>query len=225
MSVDRHPETGGGMSPHHRRTVLVTGFEPFGGDATNPSGVVVEAVARRWAGPHHLIAEVLPVEFAAAGLRVRELIASHDPDAVISVGLAGGRTAVSLERVALNLIDSRIPDTAGEQPVDTPSVPGAPAAALASAPVKAWARVMGAAGIPVKLSLSAGTFVCNHVFATAALTAPPATRVGFIHIPWSDEDLHPDVPSLPLATLVRALELACEHVFDDDEHTPAGTIA
>ncbi|MBK7821249.1 MAG: pyroglutamyl-peptidase I [Tessaracoccus sp.] len=207
------------------RTILLTGFEPFAGARTNPSATTVRNVARRWTGTDRLVVEVLPVEFEASAARMRALISEHRPDAVISVGLAAGRAAVSLERVALNLIDARIPDNAGRQPIDVPSLPGASPAALASVPVKAWERVLRDAGVPVELSLSAGTFVCNHVFATAALTAPDGVRVGFIHIPWSDEDQVDDAPSLSAATLARAVELLCLHAFEEEISTTGGTIA
>lgn len=109
-------------------TILLTGFEPFAGDATNPSGDAVRLVAERWSGPGTLVAEVLPVVFAEASARLAALIRAHSPDVVLAVGLAGGRTGLTPERVAINLADARIPDNAGQQPLDRPIVEGAPAA-------------------------------------------------------------------------------------------------
>ncbi len=148
-------------------TVLLTGFEPFAGDVTNPSGDAVRMVADQWDEPEKLVTAVLPVEFDRARRSLLELIAMHEPDVVIATGLAGGRTGISVERVAINLIDARIPDNAGDQPVDVPSSPGAPAAHFATLPVKAITAAIADAGIPAAVSHSAGTFVCNHAMFTA----------------------------------------------------------
>lgn len=206
--------------------VLLTGFEPFGGDAANPSGEAVRRAASAWPGSEPLTVDVLPVTFAGAAARVRELIAEHDPDVVICTGLAGGREAVSVERVAVNLLDARIPDNAGAQPVDVPCVPGGPAAWLSTLPVKAVVRDVAAAGIPCRLSLSAGTFVCNHVFATVMDAARPGTRAGFIHVPWGTRQAPRGVPSMPVDDMARALVIACRTALDaaSDVHTPGGTL-
>lgn len=191
-------------------TVLLTGFEPFAGDATNPSGDAVRRVAATWAGPAELITAILPVTFADAATSIRSLIDEHLPDVVIATGLAGNRAAVTPERVAINLIDARIPDNAGRRPVDEPVVAGAPAAYFASLPVKAIARDIRAAGISSEVSFTAGTFVCNQVFyAVMHETAPhPGMRAGFIHVPWSNEHAPTDAAALPLADIARALEIA-----------------
>jgi pyroglutamyl-peptidase len=190
-------------------TVLLTGFEPFGGDVSNPSGEAVHAVAAHWTGPEVLVSAVLPVTFHGAARRLRELIVEHRPDVVICVGLAGGRAAIGVERVAVNLIDARIPDNDGAQPVDEPSVVGAPAAAFSTLPVKTIARAISEAGLPAEVSYSAGTFVCNHVFFTALDAAPPGTRAGFVHVPWSSEHApDPDAATLPLREIARAVEIA-----------------
>src|SRR5829696_8625317 len=189
-------------------TVLLTGFEPFGGDSSNPSGAAVRVVAQRWTGPEILITEVLPVTFAGAAGRLRELLAAHRPDVVVAAGLAGGRRAVGVERVAVNLIDARIPDNAGLQPIDEPSAEDAPVAHFSTLPVKGIVRALDEAGIPAEVSHSAGTFVCNHLFFTTMNSVPAGVRAGFIHVPWSDEDgPAPGEPSLPLGAIVRALEV------------------
>lgn len=190
-------------------TILLTGFEPFGGDTVNPSGEAVGIVAAGWRGPETLVTAVLPVTFDGAAARLAELMAEHSPDVVVATGLAGDRAAISVERVAVNLRDARIADNAGAQPVDAPSVPDAPTAYFATLPVKAIARDIAAAGIPSSVSHSAGTFVCNHVFFTALHeSATRGTRAGFVHVPWAAEHRSTDASSLPLADIARALEIA-----------------
>jgi len=207
-------------------TVLLTGFEPFGGDAANPSGEAVHLVASRWTGPELLVTAVLPVTFAGAAARLRELIGEHRPDVVIAAGLAGGRTAIGVERVAVNLVDARIPDNDGEQPVDVPSVPDAPAAHFATLPVKEIVGRIAAAGIPVELSYSAGTFVCNHVFFTALESAASPARAGFVHVPWSTEHAPANAAALPLRAIADALEIAVRTSLDvtEDAVVPGGTL-
>lgn len=207
--------------------MLLTGFEPFGGDAVNPSGEAVHWVAAHWSGPEVLVTAVLPVTFAGSAARLRELLDEHRPDIVIGVGLAGGRSAIGVERVAVNLDDARIPDNDGEQPVDVPVVEGAPAAVFSTLPVKAIADAVNRAGIPAEVSYSAGTFVCNHVFFAAVHAAPTAARAGFVHVPWSAEHApDPDAPTLPLADIVRALEITVRTALDvaEDATTPGGTL-
>ncbi|MDT0183184.1 pyroglutamyl-peptidase I [Microbacterium sp. ARD31] len=206
-------------------TALLTGFEPFGGDSFNPSGAAVRQVASSWTGSAELVVDVLPVAFAGAANRMRELIARHSPDVVLATGLAGGRTAVGVERIAVNLIDARIPDNEGEQPVDEPSIPGAPAARFASLPVKRIVRELGGAGIPAELSHSAGTYVCNHVFFTALDAAPAPSRSGFVHVPWSREHAPTaDAASLPFADIVQAIAIVIDASLadEDDLRLPGG---
>lgn len=196
-------------------TVLLTGFEPFGGDRANPSGDAVRLVEAQWSGPETLVSAVMPVTFAGASEHLATLIGAHSPDIVIATGLAGGRAEISVERVAVDLIDARIPDNDGFHPIDAASVDGAPAAHFATLPVKEIVRRMGDAGIPAELSHSAGTFVCNHVFFTALEAAASGTRVGFLHVPWSAEDApSAGVPALPMRQIVRAMEIAVRTSLD-----------
>lgn len=209
-------------------TVLLTGFEPFGTDAVNPSGDAVLAVASRWTGPERLVVDVLPVTFAGSSARLAELLAEHDPDLVVCVGLAGGRSKISVERVGINLIDARIPDNAGDQPVDVPSLPGGPAAVFATLPVKAIVRDAAALGIPIEMSLSAGSYVCNHVLVHAGAWAETHDRrAGFIHVPWAAGQAPHGEPELPLATIVEALEVAIRTSLDTahDLAVPGGAIS
>jgi len=208
-------------------TVLLTGFEPFAGDVTNPSGAAVHLVASRWAGPEILVTAVLPVTFAGAAERLRELMAEHRPAVVLATGLAGGRAAIGVERVAVNLRDARIPDNDGAQPIDVPSVPGAGPAHFATLPVKEIARRIAVAGVPAEVSYSAGTFVCNHVFFTALEAAASGTRAGFVHVPWSAEHAPSSAAAaLPLADIARALEIAVRTSIDvtADSSAAGGTL-
>lgn len=199
------------------RTVLLTGFEPFAGDATNPSGDAVRLVADGWAGPERLVTSVLPVAFNAARLRLLELIVEHSPDVIIATGLAGGRAGMSVERIAINLIDARIPDNAGDQPVDVPSVPHSAAAHFSTLPVKSIIADIAAAGIPASVSHSAGTFVCNHVMYTALDSGEPGDRAaGFIHVPYATGSAPEGKPSLPLADIARALRIAIRTSLDTE---------
>lgn len=208
-------------------TVLLTGFEPFAGDLANPSGDAVKIVAAQWTGPEELVTEILPVTFEGSRARMTTLIARHRPDLVIAAGLAGGRRAIGIERIAVNLVDARIPDNGGSQPVDVAVREGAPAAYFSSLPVKAIARDLERAGIPAEVSHSAGTFVCNQVFFVAMDTAPPGVRCGFVHVPWSQEDSpSSQIASLPLQDIARALEIAVRTTLNtrDDIRTPGGSL-
>lgn len=209
-------------------TVLLTGFEPFGGDERNPSGEAVADAARAWAGPETLVTAVLPVAFDAAADRLRRLIEEVAPEVVIATGLAGGRAHVTPERIAINLRDARIPDNAGAQPVDEPSVAGGPAAHFANLPVKAIAAAIAAEGVPAAVSHTAGTFVCNHAFYVALheASARPGMRAGFIHVPWSTETAPDGQPAIPADRIAHALVIAVRTALDVriDDDRPAGTL-
>lgn len=163
-------------------TTLITGFEPFGGDALNPSA----ELTRRFAG--EAATAILPVDFAALRQQLPQLIARHRPEHVVCLGLSGAATGLTFERVGLNLIDARIPDNSGAQPVDEPVVVGGPDAYFATLPVKAMRRATQRAGAPAELSLTAGSYACNallYLVLHLAAVAPPDAgfRAGFIHVP------------------------------------------
>lgn len=164
------------------RTVLVTGFEPFGGDETNASWEVAREVARTWERPEALVVERLPVTFAGAPLALREAITRVRPAVVLCLGLAAGTQRVRLERVAINLADARIPDNDGAQPVDEPLDPAGPEARFATLPVKASLARAAERDLPLISSLSAGSYVCNAVM-YHALGLLPGAPVGFAHVP------------------------------------------
>lgn len=204
--------------------ILLTGFEPFDGAARNPSADAVAAVAADYDGPHDLVVSTLPVAFDASARRLRALIAQHSPDAVIATGLAGGSPRIAVERIGVNLIDARIPDNDGAQPVDAPSEVGGPAARFATLPVKRLVQVLSAEGLPAQPSLSAGSFVCNHVLYTALGAAGQDAIAGFVHLPWSTSTAPAGASHLSEEELWRALRLVVDHAFDAEVQDSGGSI-
>lgn len=200
-------------------SVLVTGFEPFGGEPLNPSWLVAQAlqgqVVGGAAGDAVVVAEQLPCVFGSARLALLAALQRHRPRLVLALGQAQGRSDFSIERVAINVDDARIADNAGAQPVDEPVVAGAPAGYFSTLPVKAMVAALREAGLPASVSQSAGTFVCNHVFfalmhALHTLPGTAGTRGGFMHLPLLPEQAArlPGQPCLPLATQVQGVRLA-----------------
>lgn len=195
--------------------VLVTGFEPFGGETVNPSWQVAQALHGTSIGGAPVLAEQLPCVFGSARLALLAALQRHRPRLVLALGQAQGRSDFSIERVAINVDDARIADNAGAQPIDEPVVAGAPAGYFATLPVKAMVAALREAGLPASVSQSAGTFVCNHVFFALmhALQATPgagAARGGFMHLPLLPEQAArlPGQPCLPLATQLQGVRLA-----------------
>jgi pyroglutamyl-peptidase I len=167
------------------RTVLLTGFEPFDQDLVNPSWEAVRQLdGVQLDDDVRIVARRLPCVFATAGECLLQLISELRPAMVIATGLAPGRSEISIERVAINVNDARIPDNLGEQPIDTAVVVGGPAAYFSTLPIKAMARAVREAGIAVSVSQTAGTFVCNQVFYRLQHElAGTGVRSGFIHVP------------------------------------------
>lgn len=197
----------------HERCVLVTGFEPFAGESLNASEQAVKLLAG-WAAPGGVRVEtaILPCVFGVAGRELLARVKRHRPEVIVCVGEAGGRAEISLERVAINVDDARLPDNAGAQPVDLPVVPGAPAAYWSTLPLRATLGALREVGLPARLSETAGTFVCNHVFYTLmhALRRQAEVRAGFVHVPWLPEQAscHAGAPvGLAVDKTVRALEI------------------
>lgn len=199
--------------------VLVTGFEPFGGEDDNPSWRIAQALHGRTLGGEPVRAVRLPCVFGAALAALDSALDTAfegaAPRLVLCLGQAAGRAEFSVERVALNVDDARIPDNAGASPVDEPVVPGGPVAYFSTLPVKAIVAALREAGLPAAVSQTAGTFVCNHVFyglmhRLATRPALRATRGGFAHVPLlpAQAARHPGQPSLPLDLLVDAAALA-----------------
>ena len=190
---------------------LVTGFEPFGGDRINPALEAAERLPAR-IGDLALTTRILPTAFGRALDLLAHAMSAAEPDIVLGLGLAGGRAALSLERVAINIEDARIPDNEGRQPIDRPIVEDGPAAYFATLPIKAAAAALRRAGLPAMVSNTAGTFVCNHVYygmLHLAATRRPAARCGFLHLPYLPEQaaLYDGAPSMALSDIVRGIEL------------------
>jgi pyroglutamyl-peptidase len=194
------------------RTVLVTGFEPFDVAEINPSLEIARNLHGSVIAGHTVVGALLPCVFGAAIPELQRLLRVHRPALVIGVGQAGGRAAITPERVALNVDDARIADNAGAQPVDRPVVRGGPAAYFSTLPVKAIVAALRAAGLPSEVSQTAGTFVCNHVFygLMHALRTRKDVRGGFIHVPFLPEQAQKGQASLPLEDMVYGVALAVE---------------
>lgn len=192
--------------------ILLTGFDPFGGDTVNPSWEVARALQGERIGGARVHAQCLPTTFATAPVVLAQALARMRPTLVVALGQASGRSEVSIERVAVNLIDARIPDNAGDRPQDMPVIDGAPTAYFSTLPVKAMRDGLRAAGHPAGLSLTAGAFVCNQVFfALQHQLTGSDVRSGFIHLPALPEQAARDSaspPSMGLAAQIAAIRLA-----------------
>ena len=192
--------------------ILVTAFDPFGGETINPAQQAVERLCDEIEGKklHKLI---IPTVFGRSAELVIEAMDKLRPDAVICVGQAGGRRSVTPERVAINVMDASITDNAGQQPVDEAVIADGPAAYFSTLPIKTMVSAIRDAGLPGDVSNSAGTFVCNSLLYSvlhhAALHMPETCAV-FIHVPYIPEQTagKENVPSMPLDDIVRALTAA-----------------
>jgi pyroglutamyl-peptidase len=193
--------------------VLLTAFEPFAGDAVNPSLEIALGLTGSMIGGHRIVGQVLPVAFGETPHTLRQALQAERPQLVIALGQAGGRSEISLERVAINLIDARIADNAGVQPIDRPVVAGAPSAYFSTLPVKAMRNALHAEGIPAQISFTAGSFVCNQVFYLLMhelATMRSNARAGFVHVPYlpAQAAFHPGAPSMSLETMIAGLRFA-----------------
>ncbi len=204
-------------------TILLTGFAPFNQETTNPSWQAVKQFAAKKTsdGSQIYVAE-LPCEFGRANEVLISLIQQTHADTVICLGQAGGRAEVSVERVAINIDDARIPDNAGNQPIDQRIQASGQNAYFSSLPIKAIVQALKRVGIPAQVSQSAGTFVCNHVFYGLmhyAETHPHIKRAGFIHIPYLPEQAvnHAGAPSMSLENLLNSIHITLEVCTKQDQ--------
>jgi len=191
---------------------LVTGFEPFGGERINASIEAVRRLPPR-IGSIEIVTAELPVSYARALPALEVAIDRVRPGLVLCVGQAGDRAALCVERVAVNLQDARIPDNDGAQPADAPIAADGPAAYLATLPVRAAVAALHAAELPAQLSMSAGTFVCNHVFyglMRLAAAHKPSFRGGFLHVPCLPGQAAPGSPAIALDDIVRGITIVLE---------------
>lgn len=191
--------------------IVVTGFDPFGGETVNPSWEAVNLLDGADIAGCRVRAVQLPTEFGRSLTTLRKALTRWRPRLVLCIGQAGGRAQLSLERVAINVDDARIPDNRGRQPIDRAIVRDGPAAYFSTLPIKAMRAALHAAGLPAEISQTAGTFVCNHVFygLMHALASMPDVRGGFVHIPFLPEQAarHAGAPSLARDDVVRALHV------------------
>ena len=191
------------------KKLLITGFDPFGGEKINPAWEAVKLLADH-IGEYELYKMEIPTVFGLAAQRVLEKAGAVQPDVILCIGQAGGRAAVTPERIGVNIRDARIPDNAGNQPRGEFCVPAGPAAYFATVPVIDMEEAVRAAGLPATVSNSAGAFVCNDVLYTLLHHyAGTDVKVGFIHVPYLPEQGN---PNLPLEDTVKALAAAIEAI-------------
>jgi pyroglutamyl-peptidase len=201
--------------------ILLTGFEPFGGDDSNPSWRIAQALHGQYIEGARVEAVCLPTVFGAANTTLRAAVLRHRPQLVLCLGLAANRAEISVERVAINVDDARIPDNAGASPIDEPVIAGAPAAYFSTLPIKAIVAALHQAGLPAAVSQTAGTFVCNHVFfgLMHLLRRRPGLRGGFVHVPTEQ--------TLPLPEQVRGVRLILATALrsDTDSRLAGGAVS
>ena len=205
--------------------VLITGFDPFGGEAINPALEAVKLLPNTISGAEVIKLEI-PTVFRKSLAKIEEAIEEHNPDIVISVGQAGGRFGITPERVAINLDDARIEDNEGNQPLDiTIYEDGAPAY-FSNLPIKAMVNEMKSNGIPASVSNTAGTFVCNHfMYGVLYLVDKkyPNIRAGFIHVPYIPSQVvdKPEKPSMSTIDISKGLELSIKAAVENSEDIKA----
>ena len=208
--------------------IIVTGFDPFGGEKINPSIECVKALPE--IEGVEIFRVELPTVFKESANRLNEVINDVKPDAVLCVGQAGGRPVVTMERIAINVDDARIPDNISQQPIDEAIQLDGEAAYFTTLPIKRIVNAIRKAGIPAEVSNTAGTFVCNHIMYQALFTATKADKpfkAGFMHIPFIPEQTT-DKPSLPLEESTKALQIAIktirDYLHDEDIKVQEGAI-
>nr|WP_072514666.1 pyroglutamyl-peptidase I [Ndongobacter massiliensis] len=200
--------------------VLVTGFDPFGGESINPALESIKKLPKEIAGAQIVTLEI-PTVIGKSVDKIRAKVEEEKPDVVLSIGQAGGRPDLTVERIGINVDDCRIPDNEGNQPVDEPVAADGPAAYFVTIPIKAMVQKMLENGYPASISNTAGTFICNHVcygVAHLAATKYPKMRTGFMHIPFLPEQVldKRNMPSMSLETIVGGITCAIEAIVEND---------
>ncbi|MHA2827550.1 pyroglutamyl-peptidase I [Vibrio harveyi] len=200
------------------KKVLITGFEPFGGESINPALEAVKRLNGRKLDGGEVVMCQVPVTRYESIEAVIESIELHQPDIVITVGQAVGRTAITPERVAINVDDFRIPDNGGHQPIDEPVIPGGPDAYFTTLPIKAITRALQQENIPCQVSNTAGTFVCNHLFyGVQHYLRDKSVRHGFVHIPLlPEQDSSGNQPTMSLDVIVEGLARLAQVAIDNE---------
>lgn len=204
--------------------ILVTGFDPFGGEKINPALETIKRLPDAVLGARIIKLEI-PTVVGKSLAKIQEAVEKENPDVVLSIGQAGGRSEITVERVGINIDDCRIPDNEGNQPIDEPIVAGGPSAYFVTVPIKAIVEKIKANKIPASISNTAGTFICNHVcygvahLAAARTAAGKPMKSGFIHIPFLPEQVigKPALtPSMSLGTIVSGITHALEAIVEHD---------
>ena len=188
--------------------ILLTGFEPFGKASSNPSGEIVKQIIG-----DNIVTAILPVAYAKSAERLLVLIEEHNPDVVICLGQAEGRTQITPERIAINLDDARLADNEGVMRNEMPILLDGPVAYESTLPIKEMVKAINNTGVPAAVSLSAGAFLCNHVFYVAQdHFKGTKVRSGFVHVPLMDEQAEefPGLPTMPLEQMVTAVRAMLE---------------
>jgi pyroglutamyl-peptidase len=188
--------------------ILLTGFEPFGKATLNPSGEIVKQISGE-----NIVTAILPVAYAKSAERLMQLIAEHNPEVVICLGQAEGRTQITPERIAINLDDARLADNEGVIRNEMPILLDGPVAYESTLPIKEIVKAINNTGVPAAVSLSAGAFLCNHVFYVAQdHFKGTKVRSGFVHVPLMDEQAEefPGLPTMPLEQMVTAVRAMLE---------------
>ena len=201
--------------------ILVTGFDPFGGEPINPAIESVKRLPDNIAGAEIIKLEIPTVRKKSLE-KIEKAINEHNPDVILSIGQAGGRFDISIERVGINLDDFRIPDNEGNQTIDEPIFPDGENAYFVKLPVKAMVQNVQKNNIPASVSYTAGTFVCNHVLYGVLYLIEKkykGKKSGFIHIPFLPEQVvdKRNTPSMELSTIVKGLTAAIEAIVKNDE--------
>lgn len=201
--------------------ILVTGFDPFGGEKINPAIEAVKLLPDEISGAKTIKLEIPTVIKKVVDVQ-RDIIERERPDVVLNIGQAGGRPDITVERVGINVDDCRIPDNEGNQPIDEKIDEDGPDAYFVTLPIKAMVKKMVDGKIPASVSNTAGTFICNHGtygIAHLAATKYPEMRTGFIHIPFLPEQVidKKNIPSMALETIVKGLTLAIEAIVENKD--------
>ena len=201
--------------------ILLTAFDPFGGEPVNPAQEAVEAVRDNIAGAQ-IVKQIVPTVFGKSIETVHEAMKRENPDVTLCIGQAGGRIGMTPERVAINLNDARIPDNEGNQPLDTPIFKDGKNAYFTKLPAKAMVENIIKAGIPASVSYTAGTYVCNHLMYGVLYYIDkefPNMRGGFMHVPFLHEQVldKKNMPSLSKADIVKGIEAAIEAIIENKE--------
>ena len=202
--------------------ILVTAFDPFGGESINPALEAVKLMKDKIDGAEIVKLEI-PTVFRKSIDKVAEAIVKENPDVVLSIGQAGGRFEVTPERVAINVDDARIPDNEGNQPIDVPIYEDGAPAYFTTLPVKAMVESIRSAGLPSSLSNSAGTFVCNHIMYGVLYQIEKMgknIRAGFIHVPFIPEQVArrpAPAPCMSMVDIAKALEAAVSAIVKNDK--------